>query len=190
VGNAPTRPPGHPRFERRTPRGPRVTHPLRQGLELVREHLKKEAQHELRTYVEAVLAPRGWIPLKDSETSPPTSPLSLTIPKSFKAALLSAAKEFDVVLASLAEEGFRAVLETDWLPPKTVNSRSLPTAPAAGKDAEQDGRAVLQLQVDDPLRQRVQAIVADLSERAGYRVTLSSIALSWMADQLGVRRPG
>jgi hypothetical protein len=167
-----------------------VTHPLRQGLELVREHLKKEAQHELRTYVEAVLAPRGWIPLKDSETSPPTSPLSLTIPKSFKAALLSAAKEFDVVLASLAEEGFRAVLETDWLPPKTVNSRSLPTAPAAGKDAEQDGRAVLQLQVDDPLRQRVQAIVADLSERAGYRVTLSSIALSWMADQLGVRRPG
>lgn len=159
-----------------------MTHPLRQGLEIARERLKEDGHLDSAAYVEAVLAPRGWIPLKDSETSPPTSPLSLTITKSFKAALVSAAAEFDVVLASLAEEGFRAVLETDWLPPKTVSSRSLPTA--------SDGRAVLQLQVDDPLRQRVQAVVADLAERAGYRVTLSSIALSWMADQLGVRRPG
>jgi hypothetical protein len=163
-----------------------VTHPLRQGLELVREHLKKEAQYELQGYVDAVLAPRGWQRLRDSEGSGSTVPLSLTITKGLRTALKAAEAEFQVALASLAEEGFRAVLETDWLPSKTVEKRSL----ASYRTDFDLAKAVLQLQVDEQLRDQVRKALPKLSQRAGHTVTLSSVALSWMADQLGVRRPG
>jgi len=186
VANAPTRPPGRPRSERRPPRGPRVTHPLRHGLELVRKHLKQEKQHELQAYVDTVLAPRGWMGLRDSETSGPTVPLSLTITKGLKDQLKSAEAEFGLPLASLAEDGFRAVLESDWLPSRTVEKRSL----RSYQDDPANARAVLQLQVDTDLRDRVREALDQIIERAGYKVTLSSVALSWMADELGVKRPG
>jgi len=163
-----------------------VTHPLRHGLELVRQHLKNEQEHELQAYVDTVLAPRGWMGLRDSETSGPTVPLSLTITKGLKDQLKAAEAEFGLPLASLAEDGFRAVLETDWLPSKTVEKRSL----RAYQDDPANARAVLQLQVDTALRDRVREALPEITERAGYRVTVSSVALSWMADELGVKRPG
>lgn len=157
-----------------------MTHPLRQGLEMAREYLKGEAQYELQSYVDAVLAPRGWERLKASEDLGPTSPLSLTMTRELKAELEQAASRMDVVLDTLAEEGMRAALETGWLPPRTVVNK----APSS--------KTVLQLDVSRELRERVQARIdtGELKERAGYRVTQSSIAISWMADQLGVRRPG
>lgn len=163
-----------------------MTHPLRQGLELVREHLKKEAQYELQAYVDAVLAPRGWMRLRDSDGSGSTVPLSLTIRVGLRKELKKAEADFDVSLASLAEEGFRAVLETDWLPSNAVQGRQLPT----DRTDPNNAKAVLQLQVDTRLRDQVREALPELTKRAGHRVTLSSVALSWMADQLGVKRPG
>lgn len=160
-----------------------MTDPLRQGLKTTREFLKQHGKPDLASYVDTVLAPRGWVALRDSENLGPTMPLSITTTKYLKGVLRAAAAEFDTVLDSLAEEGFRAVLETDWLPSKVVSKRSAPSG-------EDDSRTVLQVQVDSELKQRVEAKLPELTARAGYRVTVSSVALSWIADELGVRRPG
>lgn len=159
-----------------------MSHPLRKGLELARAQLKKDGHNDLQAYVDAVLAPRGWMALKSSDPSGRTVPLSLTITKGLRDALKQAATEFDVVLASLAEEGFRAVLETDWLPSEMQKH--------SRKGNPEYAKAVLQLQVDTDLRDRVQEALPELTGRAGYSVTLSSVAISWMTDQLGVQRPG
>jgi hypothetical protein len=163
-----------------------VSHPLRQGLALARDQLKKDGHLELQAYVDAVLAPRGWMALRDSEQSVTTVPLSLTITSGLKAELKAAAAEFDVVLDSLAEEGFNQALEKGWLPPRTVDKRSLPSY----QDNPAYAKAILQLQVDADLRDRVREALPEMTERAGYRVTMSGIAVAWIADQLGVRRPG
>jgi hypothetical protein len=163
-----------------------VTHPLRKGLELTREHLREQGLYELQSYVDAVLAPRGWTLLRDSEQIGPTVALSLTITKGLKKDLKDAAAERDGVLDSLAEEGFRAALKAGWLPPKTVDKRLLPEYRT---DPEQMAKAVLQLQVDASLRNQVQERAEEMTQRAGYRVTVSSVAVSWIADELGVERP-
>jgi len=198
VGNAPTRPPGRPRLDGRPPRGSRVTHPIRArlaaGSELLKSVVASEdlapdvtaGLQELAVDLDAVLAPRGHTMLNEGVDSAATSPLSLTVTKALKEALKSAEAEFASPLASLAEEGFRAAL-AGWLPPQTV--KTIPRTEQE-KAARQSERAVLQLQVNEALRTQVEQVVGQLSKKAGYRVTVSSIAISWMADQLGVQRPG
>jgi hypothetical protein len=181
-----------------------VTHPIRARLAEGSKLLKSVAASkdlapekaaglkELAVDIDAVLAPRGHLMLRESGqrkagvNSAGTSPLSLTVTRSLKDALKQAEAEFASPLATLAEEGFRAALD-GWLPPETVKTLS---RSAQEKAARQSERTVLQLQVDDALRKQVERAIPALTERAGYRVTLSSIAISWMADQLGVQRPG
>src|SRR5918996_870594 len=69
------------------PRGLHVTDPLRQGLETARDRLKHHGHPDLASYVDTVLAPRGWIALRDSETLGPTTPLSITTTKYLKGVL-------------------------------------------------------------------------------------------------------
>lgn len=181
----------------RPPRGSRVTHPIRARLVAGSEFLKSAAASEdiapdvaaglqsIATDIDAILAPRGDRMLREGVATGPTSALSLTITKALKDAFKSAEAEFAVPLGALAEEGFRAALG-GWLPPKTLKRRSRTAQEAAAKATE---RAVLQLQVDDALRKQVEKVLPKLTKKAGYPVTLSSIAISWIADQLGVDRP-
>lgn len=194
---APTRPPGRPRLNGRPPRGSRVTHPTRARLTAGSKLLKNVAAsgeisdevaaglRDTAAGIDAILAPRGWTQLRDSDEAATLAQLSLTITKALRDALKSAEAEFAAPLGPLADEGFRAALN-GWLPPETLKRRARTAQEAASKATE---RAVLQIEVNAALRKRVLDELPSLSERAGYRVSLSSIAISWIADQLGVDRP-
>jgi predicted HicB family RNase H-like nuclease len=130
--------------------------------------------------VEAVLAPRGYLLLKEQRAGSALSPLSLTVDESLKQALVAAAAEFDVVLDGLVEEAYRKVRDGEWIPPERVKSRKGQAGP----------KKVLQVRVDGALREEVQGMLAELTEQAGYRVLESSIAISYMCEELGVERPG
>jgi hypothetical protein len=174
-----------------------VTHPIRARLTAGSAFLKTAAAskgitpdvaaglQDVAADIDAVLAPRGWTMLREGTPAGSTSALSLTMTKALKEAFKSAEADFAAPLGALAEEGFRAALE-GWLPPKTLKRRSRTAQEAAAKATE---RAVLQLQVDDVLRKQVEKVLPKLTKTAGYPVTLSSIAISWIADQLGVDRP-
>ncbi|MFG2970887.1 hypothetical protein ACGFZS_47225 [Streptomyces sp. NPDC048288] len=138
--------------------------------------LKKYGHHDEAAANEAVLARGGWRGLQKSEERTGLSHISYTVPESLKLALQEASKEFGMPLPGLTEEGYRAVLETDWRPPrvgrrKTVNS---------GK------KTTINFEMSADLRHRVQQQLERLTEEVGYRVSESSIAISWMCEELGV----
>lgn len=137
------------------------------------ERLRKGGHHDEAAAIEGFLAPGGWVMLKSSDTRE-TSQMSLVISETLKAELRAASAEFAMPLPALAEEGYRAVLESGWLPPQTLLVRS------------GSKKTTLTLRVDNGLRKQVQPLLPGLSERAGYRVTESSITMAWMCDQLGV----
>ena len=175
-----------------------MTHPIRARLKTGNDLLKSvaataqvspdvsERLREFTVDVDAILAPGGHRWLYESQAPGSTSALSLTMTRPLKDDLKRAEKEFASPLAGLVEEGFRAALG-GWLPSEMVKQKSRTEQERQARVAE---RAVLQLQVDDALRKEVEKKIPDMIARAGYRVTVSSIAVSWMADQLGVRRPG
>ena len=174
-----------------------MTHPARarliEGNKLLKsvaasadlEPAQAERLQEFALDVDAMLAPRGWVILRDSDEAAVLAQLSLTITRALREALKSAEAEFATPLGPLADQGLRAALD-GWLPPKTLTRRARTAQEAATKANE---RAVLQIEVNAVLRKQVLEQLPQMTERAGYRVTLSSIALSWIADQLGVDRP-
>lgn len=135
--------------------------------------------------IDALLGRHGHVLIQESTPAGALVALSLTITKALREALKGAEAEFAVPLAALTEEGFRAAM-SGWLPPQALKRKSRTAQQKAAKASE---RAVLQLKVDEALRNEVQRQLPALSKRAGYPVTLSSIALGWIADQLGVDRP-
>ena len=174
-----------------------MTHPARarliEGNKLLKsvaasadlEPAQSERLLEFALDVDAMLAPRGWVILRDSDEAAVLAQLSLTITRALREALKSAEAEFATPLGPLADQGFRAALD-GWLPPKTLTRRSRTAQESASKANE---RAVLQIEVNAALRKQVLEQLPQMTERAGYRVTLSSIALSWISEQLGVDRP-
>ncbi|MFF7527269.1 hypothetical protein [Streptomyces pseudovenezuelae] len=175
-----------------------MTHPARARLTAGSELLKSvtasksalepdvaERLQEFALDVDAILAPRGWTILRDSDEAATLAQLSLTITRALREALKSAEAEFAAPLGPLADQGLRAALD-GWLPPKTLVRRARTAQEAVAKANE---RAVLQIEVNAALRKQVQDKLEEMTKRAGYRVTLSSIAISWIADQLGVDRP-
>lgn len=198
MGNAPTRPPGRPRMDGRPPRGSRVTQPIRARLQAGSALLKSVASSEalapdvtvglkeLARDIDALLAPRGYTLLREATGSVATSALSLTTTKDFKAALKKAGADFGVRLESVVEDGFRAVLAKRWTPPRPLVKR---VRTAHERELKDKARTVLQLQVDAELRSRVEKVAPSLSKELGYRVTVSGIALPWLAEELGVDFP-
>lgn len=138
--------------------------------------LKKYGDHDEAAAIEAFLARGGWVHLKDTEQRTGLSHISYTVPEQLKLALQDASAEFGWPLPALTEAGYRAVLETSWRPPE-IGRR---TTPNRGK------RTTLNFEIDAELRRQVQQELPRLSQEAKYRVSESSIALSWMCEELGV----
>lgn len=136
---------------------------------------KAAKKQDAAAAVTAVLAPRGHMLLEQKRAS--SSNLTITLSKTLKEALDAAAEEFGVVFSGLAEEAYRAVRDEGWVPPKMV--RSGPSG----------GLTVLNVKVDDELRQPVKADLPRLSEEHGYRITEGGLVLSYICDQLGIERP-
>ncbi len=174
--HAPTRPPTYS-AGRRPPKGHRrVPRPLRDRLLTAAQHLEEAGHPDSAADVRAGLAPGGWTLLRAKDTGE-TGPkaertnMPLTIERALRDQLKAKAEEFNVTLSKVVEDGFRKVLAGEWLPPKL--------APTSDK-------VVLNVRVDDSLRKEIDAIKERLTAEAGYRVTQSSIAIAWMAEDLGV----
>jgi hypothetical protein len=137
--------------------------------------LKRYGDHEEAAAIEAFLAPGGWVKLRDSENRGELVHVSFSMSAALKAALEKASDELASPLPALAEQAYRAVLETDWRPPRIGRT-------------PRERKAVLNFKVDAALRSRVREALVRLTEEAGYRVTESSVVVSWMCEELGVDR--
>ena len=175
MANAPVRPPAY-RAGRRPPKGlRRVTRPLRDRLKTAAGLLRQDGHDEAAIDLETVLAPGGWTLLraKDSGETTTGTNLALTVDRDVRDLLKARAEEFGITLGSIVAEGFEKVLSGDWVPPR------LAPIPAEKK-------VMLNVRVDDSLRKRVDAQKDRLSTNSGYRVNQTSIAIGWLAEELGV----
>jgi len=104
--------------------------------------------------------------------------MPLSMSEDLRDALVDAGEEFGVVLSRVATEGLRKAVASDWTPPKNPTRRR----------AQRGRTVVLNVRVDSDLLAQAGEAALRLSAEAGYRVTKSSIAISWMAEELGVDR--
>lgn len=178
MGNAPTRPPGRPRMDGRRPRGHRVTRPWRERLQKAANVLRADGHEEEALDVEAVLAPGAWNWLREIEpTQGGVVKMPLTMDVRLKNAIAQAAEDRSSVPSAVVAEGFRAFLSGEFVPPRVVR--------AAGNGYS---KTTMTVTVPRGLRDQVAAKIPQVAEEAGYRITLSSIAVEWLLDQLGVER--
>ena len=174
MAHAPTRPPTYS-AGRRPPKGHRrVPRPMRDRLLTAAQRLDEAGYPTEAADVRAVAAPGGWTMLRAKDTTEKTAGtnLPLTIDRDLRDQLKAKADEFGVTLGSVVADGFRKVVAGEWMPPRLARSSTA-------------NKVVLNVRVDDSLRKQVDAIKDRLSQEAGYRVTQSSIAIAWMAEELG-----
>jgi hypothetical protein len=147
---------------------------LRSQLAETAAYLKEAGQYDRAQVVEAVIAPGGWKQLRDTEDRLPKT-LSVYMSPDLKAALVAASQEFNWPLDALAEEAYRKVAAGEWLPPKTGRG-------------EGGTRAVLPVQVDREVHDQVHAMLPELTQKAGYRISHAGIVVSYMCEELGIER--
>ncbi|MGA5670110.1 hypothetical protein ACPCTG_32095 [Streptomyces pseudogriseolus] len=148
---------------------------MRDRLLTAAQRLEDAGHPDSAADVRAVAAPGGWTMLRakdDAEKSAGTN-LALTIDRDLRDQLKAKADEFGVTLGSVVADGFRRVVAGEWLPPKLARSSTA-------------NKTVLNVRVNDGLRKQIDARREELSREVGYRVTQSSIAIAWMAEDLGV----
>lgn len=175
MANAPTRPPTYSDGRRPLKGHRRVPRPMRDRLLTAAQLLEDAGHPENAADVRAVAAPGGWTLLRAGTAAESTSGtnLALTIDRDLRDLLKAKADEFGVTLGSVVADGFRKVLAGEWMPPKLARSSTA-------------NKVVLNVRVDDSLRKQIDAEKDRLTADAGYRVTQSSIAIAWMAEDLGV----
>ncbi|MFJ4473197.1 hypothetical protein ACIP2X_37685 [Streptomyces sp. NPDC089424] len=157
-----------------------MARPLRDRLKTAAELLRTDGHPDAAMDVEAVLAPGGWTLLRDTKPSG-TDVVSMpfTMDKRLKDALMAAAQDTGTVLSAAVVEGWEAFLAGEFVPPKVRQVRG-----AAGYS-----KTTLTVTVPEELRDRVSARIPQVMEEAGYRITLSSIGVEWLMEELGVERP-
>ena len=179
MANPRTRPPNQSRFRRRPPKGPRhVASDLRSRLKKAAAQLKADGHPELSATVEAVLAPGGWSKLRAEPGAASASNLPLFMPEPLREALKAAADTKDVSLGALVTEGFRAAVQGSWTPPAAVRAER-------GSLAAQR-KVNLNVRVDDVARADLEERLPALSEEVGGRLSLTSVAIAWLREELGV----
>ncbi|WP_086732932.1 hypothetical protein [Streptomyces glaucescens] len=156
-----------------------MTRPWRDRLQKAANVLRADGHEEEALDVEAVLAPGAWNWLRETESKGELSPLPLTLDRRLKDALAKAAEDKGAVPSNVVVEGFRAFLDDDFVPPRVV----------AVRGSAHYSKTTMTVTVPKDLREQVSAKIPQVAEEAGYRITLSSIAIEWLLDQLGVERP-
>jgi len=195
VVNAPTHLPGRLRKDRCLPKGTfLVSRPWRDRLKTAAELLRaaghdKAVQGEQDVAgayadaardVEAVLAPGGWNWLRETEsTQGEMVSLPLTMDRRLKDAIAKAAEDTGTVPSAAVAEGYRKFLAGEFVPPEVKLTRG-----RAGYS-----KTTMTITVSKQLRAEVSARLPQAVEKAGYRITLSSLAIEWLLDELGVERP-
>jgi ATP-dependent Clp protease ATP-binding subunit ClpA len=160
-----------------------VARPHRDRLKTAAQLLRSDGHEEAALDVEAVIAPGGWTLIRESgPTQTDVVSLPLTMDRRLKERIVEAAQATGTVLSISAAEGCRAFLRDDddrFVPPRVVQVRG-----SAGYS-----KTTLTVTLPESLRDEVRkALPAAISE-AGYRITLSSIVIEWLLEELGVQRP-
>jgi len=159
-----------------------VTSDLRSRLKKAAAQLKADGHPELASSVETVLAPGGWTKLRASagagsaSEAGKTVPFPIYMPEVLRAALKKAADDKDVAsLGTLVSDGFRAAAEGRWTPPEEA------WTPPAGQ-----ARVNLNVRVDAAARAALEAALPRLVESTGRRLSVTSVAIDWLLEELGV----
>ncbi|MER6092479.1 hypothetical protein [Streptomyces bluensis] len=147
---------------------------LRDELTTAAAELREFGRTTSAQAVEAILEPGGWTQLREQEGAFTTN-LPLTTRASERDALTKAADMKRRTLSSLVTEGYRKVLAGEWMPPKPTR---------AGRHDPSDSRVVLNVTVEDSLRQQLRGNFPHLSEQLGYRVTEGGTALAYLRHAL------
>ncbi|MFF1298111.1 MULTISPECIES: hypothetical protein [unclassified Streptomyces] len=130
--------------------------------------------------VEAVLAPGGWNWLRETQaTQSEMASMGLTIDRRLKDALSKAAEDTGTMPSAAVVKGFQAFVEGRFVPPEVKQTRG-----SAGYS-----KTTLTVTFPKALQAEVRARIPQVAEKAGYRITLSSIAIEWLLEELGVERP-
>ena len=178
VANAPTCHPPDLKKGWRTPKGRRVTRPLREQLAETETFLRASGKPEFAHAVKTILAPHGWAILRDSAPlAAESAQLPITLSSQAKALFQDSARAFDTSLNDLAGQALEKVLTSDWLPEPVTKS-----APGSVKDS----KTTLTVRVPTDKLSAVRERLPELKARAGYRVTLASIIVGWMSEELGI----
>jgi ATP-dependent Clp protease ATP-binding subunit ClpA len=153
-----------------------VARPHRDRLKTAAQLLRSEGHEEAALDVEAVIAPGGWTLIRESgPTQTDVVSLPLTMDRRLKERIVEAAQATGTVLSNSATEGLRAFLAGDFVPPRVVQVRG-----SAGYS-----KTTLTVTLPESLRKALPAAISE----AGYRITLSSIVIEWLLEELGVERP-
>jgi hypothetical protein len=153
---------------------------MRDRLKTAAELLRTDGHHEAAMDVEAVIAPGGWTLLRDTKsTGAEVVSFPMTMDKRLKDALVAAAQDTGTVLSNAVAEGWRAFLDGRFVPPRVRQVRG-----RAGYV-----KTTMTVTVPQDLRNEVSARIPQVVQEVGYRITLSSIAVEWLMEELGVERP-
>jgi hypothetical protein len=156
-----------------------VTRPWRERLQKAANVLRADGHEEEALDVEAVLAPGAWNWLRETESKGGLSPLPLTMDKRLRDALASAAEDKGAVPSAVVAERFQAFVDGEFVPPRVRQTRG----------SAHYSKTTMTVTVPKDLRAQVSAKIPQVAEEAGYRITLSSIAIEGLLDELGVERP-
>lgn len=182
VANTPHRrhPKNYPETRRR-PRGIRVARDHSERLDrlkLAASRLREHGYTDSAQEVERLTVPGGWEALKRAVQSGSRASLSPTADKRVRDALYAMRDDFEVSLHAVADEGLLAVKEGRWLPPEPV-----PMPPGTLQ------KTSLPLNVDGDLLEEVRKMLPALTRKAGYKVTVGGILVSWLMEEFGVEQP-
>ena len=156
---------------------PNRTRTLRDRLTAAAHQLNKDGHSDHADAVNAVLAPGGWTLLREAD-APFTTNLPLTTRASLRDALKKAAQAKGKTLTGLVTEGHREILAGTWTPPESRR------VVRRGESAENDPRVVLNVTVEDALRQELRDRLPGLSEELGYKVTEGGSSLAYLRHRL------
>lgn len=172
MANTPSRPPAAPRSRRRPPKGPRVPRDIRARLEVSARQLREGGHDD--SAVQALLAPRGWVLLRDSQpdaTSSGTSrTLGIYVTPALRDALKAAVEQTDTTLGVVATDGLDRYVKGDWEPDAPVRTPGVK-------------KVNLSMRVDAAIADRAAERAAADSERLGYRLTVAWVIQSWLVGE-------
>lgn len=161
-----------------------MARPIRERLMTAADLLQEAGHDNAAADVRAVVAPGGWKLLhgQPGTGQGPASNVAMSVSVALKASLFAAAGDIGVSLSAVAADGYRAVIEGRWTPPKLLMDRT-------ASRPKSTARVNLNVRIPDTLINQVRLMLPELTKALGYRVSLASIAITWLAEELGVDLP-
>jgi hypothetical protein len=150
---------------------------IRELLTPVPQILREAGHLERAEAMEAVLAPGGWKELQQEGVFTTNVPLSIRL--SLRKAIEDASRKSPKTrnLSRLVAQGYEAVLDGSWEPPAPAGPQ--PMAPG-------DSRVILNVTLENALRERLRGEFDPLKERLGYKVTEGGTAVAYLRHRLGI----